>query len=119
MEQGLEIYKRPRLTRGQQELYSMLCEKVRLGEKVHFDEAKKIWLDSACQNLEGGVPYYYDNYKSYDEEKKQWVGGRSYLTDAMIANYAISWLLRNIGSLVIKGYLKVIPQLELEHYVKT
>ena len=38
-----------------------------------------------------------------------------YLTDSEIVTRSLSWLMISIGALVLKGYLKIIPQIQINN----
>jgi len=108
MSNGVVISKRPNLTAGQKELYSVILQKLKDNTKLTFDETKRIYLGFVNRNMIDGVPHSYQ----YDYQAKQ------YKLLPMPQEYLgvtiVMWLTQNIGSLVLKGYLKVLPILELQ-----
>ena len=107
-----EITKRPRLTEGQKVLYRLACNKLEREERIFFKEAKKLYFSYGCREMRDGVPYYYNYYQR--NEAGEIVGGFEPMSEYQIVNQVITWLTRNIGSLVLKGYLKIMPAIELK-----
>lgn len=66
-----------------------------------------------CRETKNGVPYYTD-YWAFQNDKDEWCCQLKPMTEDMARIATLEWLTRNIGSLVLKGYLKVLPVLELE-----
>lgn len=110
-EKSVRIYKRPNLTQGQKSLFGLITIKLEKNTPISFDEAKKIYLEKVCKNIRNGIPHWYNSWKR--NEKDEMVGGYEPLNEWELNNRILMWLTSNIGSLVLKGYLKVIPAIEL------
>ena len=110
---SLVIAKRPNLTIGQKKLLNLIVQKIETKDSIRFLEALEIFTQVGCKNIRDGIPHYYDNWDRRDEEGRWW-GKYKPMDEYRLRVGALTWLTRNIGSLVLKGYLKVIPPLELE-----
>lgn len=112
---NFQLIKKPtlRLTPSQKELYELVVKKIEKNKPILYEEAKNIYFTKSCRNMINGLPHYYTNYHHKDE-KGEWVGGRKPYNEWMINTAVVDWLVRNLGILIIKGALKVIPQIELD-----
>lgn len=106
---------RTTLRRGQAALYDLLAAKNKNKTTVTFEEAKHIWLTKVCRNNYGGVPHRYDYFHERIEkgDEVSWNGAYVPMTKIEINMAVMDWLVRTIGVLVMRGYLKVIPMVEL------
>lgn len=111
----LQISNKPNLTKGQKQLYLLVSIKLDLGTPITFEEARKIWVNLVCREVRNGIPHYYNLYLNRLEEdgEVKFKGGYEPMNDYMIASRTILWLTSNIGALVLKGYLKAIPTIEI------
>lgn len=110
---AVAVVSRSALRPGQAHLYDLIVEKLDSGEKISIQEAEHIWRTKVCRKMVDGVPHrtlygYWEN-----GEWKPWAKDIP-MTDDDITFAVLDWLTRNIGLLVIRGYLKVIPMIELE-----
>lgn len=110
----LQLIRRPNLvlTKAQVDLYALICVKLKSNEPILYEEAKDIYFAKACQNLRDGWPHWW-NYWGHKDEKGEWVGEWRRYSDDMVKYTVFNWLTSNIGKLVMKGALKIIPQIEL------
>ena len=111
MKKKLLLLKRPNLTKGQKELYSLICLKIQNSDVLSVSEVKNIYVNLVNRWQKNGIPYYYDFWKR--NEKGEIVGGLEPMTESQLMIATVTWLTQNIGSLVLKGYLQVIPKLQL------
>lgn len=116
-EKTLTILRRPRLTKGQKDLLHLIDGKLKANEQILYVEAEEIWINKVCRMVKDGIPYYWNYWhKEYIDEngEKQWHGGYDPLPKSWLPTRVLLWLTANIGSLVLKGYLEVIPRIELK-----
>ena len=111
MKKEVTIYKNRSITKAQKTLYDLICQKLKKDEPISFDEAKEIYIDKACRDVVKGVPYHCTwkyNDKTKDTEWKCLP-----MSEKVLLQRVFLWLTSNIGALVLKGYLKVVPQIQL------
>jgi hypothetical protein len=92
-------------------LYDVLAKKIDEGSVVTYEEAHSIWLNKACRNVVNGKPHSW--VWRYDQKTKRYTSILEPMSDDLIKFTVLNWLTRTIGVLVMKGYLKVIPQVQL------
>lgn len=98
------IQKKPKqLRHNQVELYELILEKTKFGGKITINELIPIFKKSAFTRHNLRYPAYINN-------------GRA-MTQQEISQYLFDWFFRNIGCLVKKGYLKIIPVIDFENVV--
>ena len=114
MKNELTIIKRVNLSKGQKVLYSIICKKLEQDKPLVMEEAVEMWLNNVCKTFNNGIPCYW-NWYHHKDEKDEWRGGLTPLTQYEIKLRSLSWLMMSIGSLVLKGYLKIIPKLQLSN----
>lgn len=119
-QKALEIVKRKNLTNGQKSLYELVIKKLEDNEPILFLEAKDIYLQKVCQNMIKGVPhtraYFEEKYiKDNGEEGSRIVEKMYPMWEGELTNRVLMWLTGNIGTLVLKGYLKVIPTIDVKN----
>ena len=109
----LQLIVRPNLTLrpAQESLYKLISQKLVENKSITYEEARDIYFKQACQNMINGWPHY--SYSVQDNETKNWIRHHIRLSEANVKFTVFRWLTFNIGKLVIKGYLKIIPQVEL------
>jgi len=111
------VVARSTLRRGQASLYDLIISKVETGDKITLEEARNIWLTKVCRNMIDGKPHR-TTYLPYRDEKGDATGGWYPKDIPMIEEeilfVVLNWLMKNIGLLVIRGYLKVVPMVQLE-----
>jgi hypothetical protein len=110
---GVAVVSRRNLRRGQASLYDLIVSKLDTGERITLDEAENIWRTKVCRNMLKGVPHSYRFYPAEDGTNN-WYGRYDPMSRDEITFTVLNWLTKNIGILVIRGYLKVIPMIELE-----
>jgi hypothetical protein len=104
MTQELAIVNKSSLRPGQLSLYKLIVNKIDTGDILTLDEARHIWLTKVHGDVEGDKVYCMDYY----------VNRRRPMSNDEINFNVMNWLMLNIGRLVIRGYLKVVPQIELK-----
>ncbi len=109
--QPLAIQKNVRLTRGQKSLYLTVCEKIETGEKLLFQEAHKIYLEDVCRNMRDGKPYSWQYV--YRPETKDYITKLLPLEGEKLNFRILTWLTVTLGILILKGYLTVLPAVDL------
>lgn len=106
------------LRKGQSSLYELIVQKLDTEEKITLVEAKNIWLKDVHTKQYNGVPYRTDHYaeRVYDEkgEFRGYTCKDVPMTEEEIDFSVMNWLCKNLGVLVIRGYLEVIPMIELK-----
>lgn len=119
MGKGVAIVRKTGLRRGQESLYRLIVEKLKTGDAITLKEAKNIWLHEVHNDhmWQGDKPVHYDYSVPVRDEAGELTGWTTklvpYTEEEMLRN-SMLWLTSNIGLLVIKGYLKVIPQIKLD-----
>lgn len=99
------------LTKKQQLVYKFVYNKVKSDETINFEEIKQLYIDYGNGNVINGIPHSpeyafkqpdgswkYQSYPMYPEEIKR---------------VSIYWFTQKLGVLVVKGALKIIPQIEI------
>jgi hypothetical protein len=112
-EKPLQLIIRPNLTLrpAQETLYKLISQKLKDNQSITYEEAQDIYFKQGCRNMINGWPHY--SYSVQDNETKQWIRKDVRLSEEFVKYTVFQWLTFNIGKLVIKGYLKIIPQIEL------
>lgn len=112
-EKPLQLIAKPTLTLrpAQQDLYKLICQKLKENKPIEYDEAKKIYFEKGCKNMINGWPHF--SYSFWVEEEKRWQHKDIPFTEENVRCTVFTWLTFNIGRLVMKGALKIIPQIEL------
>lgn len=106
---SLQILSPKRLSNGQRTLYSLIQSKVASNAPLTMQEIMSLYSTVGCRETRDGIPCYWASFY----EDGQWKASRAPLTDEMLAARSKKWLMGNLGSLVLKGYLKVLPSIEL------
>lgn len=91
-------------------LYANLVKHNKQNSPLLFEEAKRMYLNHGCRDVRNGIPYTYDYWMK--DSKGERSGGYVPMSENEIKIYATHWIMHNIGALVLKGYLKVLPQIE-------
>lgn len=102
-------------TPAQVDLYKLIVGKLNSTDKITLDEAKHIWLNKVHRvwmKDKDGHPMANGYY--WDDIEERWIDNKHRMTEYEINFTVINWLTRNIGLLVIKGALKVIPMIDVE-----
>lgn len=110
---GVAIVSRRNLRRGQASLYELIVSKLDSEERITLEEAENIWRTKVCRNMIKGTPHSYRFHPATDGTNN-WYGRYDPMSRDEITFTVLNWLTKNIGILVIRGYLKVIPMIELE-----
>lgn len=105
------VVSRRSITKGQAALYDLAVERVEANIAITLNEAVEIYSTKVCRNFVGGKPAGY--MWKYDRSKQKYTAELEPLGEFELQQRAIQWLMSSIGSLVLKGYLKVIPMIEL------
>lgn len=105
----LQLIEKPNLVfkRGQKELYELICKNLAANKPITYEEARSIYFSKGCNVMQDGWPHW----TFYDYETKTW-HHRPWSEEAVKYN-TFNWLTNNIGRLVVKGALRIIPQIEL------
>lgn len=114
---GVAILNVSSLRRGQRSLYRLIVEKLDTQQAITLKEATEIWSNSVHSNNDkDGHPMRWNYYAGRYEENGQvyYRGALERMADWEIEDSVMNWLMKNIGLLVIRGYLKVIPMIALE-----
>jgi hypothetical protein len=113
---AVSVVNKPSLRPGQLSLYKLIVEKIDKCEILNLKEAESIWLEKVHSDTVNGIPYRMDYYAGRHEEHGQvyYTGARVKMTRDEIEFTVMNWLMKNIGLLVIRGYLKVIPTISLK-----
>lgn len=114
---GFEKFEKPvvsrtTLRRGQAALYDLLSDKIKSGGTVTLPEAREIWLHKVCRNMIDGVPHR-TSYFPAEDGTNNWYPKNIPMSEDEVLFSVLNWLTKNIGVLVMRGYLKVIPMVEL------
>ena len=117
MENGeLDTLRKPNLTYAQRELYILIARKLNNNKKIYLDDARKIYVSKVCRNKSSdGKPQ--KQVFIYSEKRKSYSFRWENMTNHEIACRSIMWLTANIGSLVLKGHLTIVPQIEINQVV--
>lgn len=113
---NLILSKRPYLTVGQKVLYKVICERLKSGKPILFNEAREMYIRYSCRVVENGIPYYFNGW--WRNKKDEIVGRNEPMSEWQIKVAASHWLTNSIGNLVIKGYLKVMPAIDFRELEK-
>lgn len=109
--------KRKYLTEGQRHLYALICVKGAGSDKITFEEAREIYINFVNRTFIEGKPYkwnYWANQVKREDGTYTYTPKLEPMTDDEIDNNTSNWLIQNLGRLVLKGLLSVIPQVELK-----
>ena len=96
-----------KLSIKQEILYNFICEKLEQDEPITFEEAKEMYIKHSCRQVINGIPHEGRNYYKDGEYKWKLVP----MQEEWLKMSVVMYLTRGIGSLVLKGALKITPQL--------
>jgi len=85
------------------------------GQPINYEDVKKIWIDYYAIKIIDGEPYRW--ISEWEKQMKHpiiSVGNFIKMDELEIRRSVFSWMKSCIGSLVFKGYLKVIPNFNFE-----
>lgn len=105
------VVSRRSITKGQAALYDLTTERVANNTAITLDEAVEIYSTKVCRNFVKGKPAGYVWH--YDHARGKYTAELEPLGEYELNQRAITWLMQSIGSMVMKGYLKVTPMIEL------
>jgi hypothetical protein len=112
-EKPLQLIHKPNLIfrKGQKDLYELICAKLIKNEPLTYEEVRPIYFTHACNILKDGWPH--SAYMTRNIETDQWENRYYKLSEDEVKYATFNWLTRTIGVLVMKGALKIIPQIQL------
>lgn len=111
---GQPVVSRLSLRPAQASLYDMIVQKLQNGMPITLEEAESIWREKiAYKRTYNGVPHR-TTYVLAKDGSNNWYAEEVPMTADEITFNVINWLTKNIGLLVMRGYLKVIPMVQLE-----
>lgn len=105
------VVSRRAITKGQAALYDLTVERVAAQRAITLDEAVEIYSTKVCRNYVNGKPAGY--VWRFNDERDKYTAELEQLTEFELQQRSVQWLMNSIGSLVMKGYLKVTPMIEL------
>lgn len=113
MDKPLQLIQKSSLVfrRGQKELYELICQKLTVNQPITYEEARKIYFAHGCNLMMDGWPHSGHLVKVDGDD---WKVKYFPLTEDEVKYATFNWLTNNIGRLVVKGALKVIPMIQLE-----
>jgi hypothetical protein len=109
--QPLAIEKNIRLSIAQKKLFELICLKYKKQEKLKMGEIHDIWLSYSHKTVRDGVPYFWMWW--WRNEKDEMVGKLMPMEKEQIKISVIMFLTHNLGRLILKGYLTVMPEMDL------
>ncbi len=101
----------PKINTGQEALFLLISKKLKEKQIIQYEETKQIYT-STVQRSE------YTTESSWDNIRGEWVYEPRKYQEWEIEILVYSWLLRALGALIKKGYLAVIPRIELSNKIK-
>ena len=94
----------PTLTPAQKALVALIINKYKAGTQIILDEVRPIYKLAMRES---------EHYMGWRDDDGVWQERRRPYTEQYMKDKATQWLLRNLGSLIKKGYLTVIPRISL------
>jgi hypothetical protein len=107
------IQKNTRLSKGQRNLYILVCEKIKTDQILLFKEAKDIYVKFVNAHVVNGVPYHYYYWVPIPNEPGHYTSELRPMTEDEINFTSLKWLTMALGALILKGYLTVMPAVDL------
>jgi hypothetical protein len=98
--------KKNKINNGQIMLYQLVCEKIKTKQTIQYQEIEDIYINHVQRSKSGACLVW-------DKEKKHYTWEKRNYDEADIQRLAESWVLRAIGTLIKKGYLTVVPVMNL------
>lgn len=95
---------RHHLTKGQEKLLALILDKYKKSEKILIEEVQPIYQIAMTRKRNQGW------FRDSEGKTHEW---DNEYTPAYLTDKATQWLLRNLGSLIKKEYLTVIPRIQL------
>ena len=96
----------PRLNGGQEVLFHLVCEAIWENKKVDYDDLMDVYQFEVQRSGNKST-------LCWDEASGKHVWRSSPYADWELEQLMQSWLLRALGALIKKGYLTVVPRMEL------
>lgn len=106
---AVQLMDMPGLTKGQKQLYKLICNCLKSGKEITKDDVVHIYENYVMQSSQ------YHDYHFVNGEREYFVCDKP---EWHIKTQSMVWLFRNIGSLVLKGYLTVLPKFDFEEINK-
>lgn len=100
------------MTNGQAKLYALILKKVKNNEAITYEEAKSLYIRFACREVKKGVPQFWNMW--WRNDKDEMVGRWQPVSEHELNMRITQWIMTNIGSLVLKGYLQVLPTISFK-----
>ena len=94
------------LNDGQKMLLRLICDKYKNGRTITHDDILNIYQQYVQR-------YTHSSVRTYDFGTQSWKYKEVPFSDWYVEELARSWLLRALGALIKKGYLTVIPRIDL------
>ena len=94
------------LNDGQKMLLRLICDKYKNGRTITHDDILNIYQQYVQR-------YTHSPVRTYDFGTQSWKYKEVPFSDWYVEELARSWLLRALGALIKKGYLTVIPRIDL------
>jgi len=113
VKESMPVVSRSSLRKGQASLYDLIVAKSQSNKALTLDEAKNIWVSSVHSNIIDGIPHQ-TVYTQNPNNPGHWYPRNEKMSVEAVNIRVIDWLMRNIGALVLRGYLKAIPMISLE-----
>lgn len=98
-----------KLTPKQDIMYRFIYQKITDDLPIMFDEAKELYIKHGAQNVVDGKAGSYLTCNVEGGEQLKFFP----FYEGELKLYVLNFLTRYIGILVLKGYLKVVPQILL------
>lgn len=96
----------PGINTGQEALFLLVCKALEEKRIIQYKECEHIYKTTVMVSEFGWSDFW-------DSDEQEWKDKQYKRTDWEIKQLADSWLLRALGALIKKGYLTVIPRIEL------
>lgn len=103
------------LYKQHQDLYKLIVRKLEATESLTLREAKQIWLNLPTTVVKDGVPHRveYQLTGRTSEYTSYYARVEVPMTPEQVTERVLKWLTQSIGLLVVRGYLKVTPMLDV------
>lgn len=106
------VVSKPTINSAQKILYKTIVRKLQNDEALSIDETVSLWKDCVCQNLIKGIPHYFDPFTF--NSKTNEMGSLIPLTQSQVRGRAVHWLMHGIGALIVKGYIDILPKINVK-----
>lgn len=105
----VSLCQRQKLRKDQRKLYMLLC--YRLKKKAQVTRNDIIYL---YKKYVQRIPEKFTNI--YNHDKKEWETGYVLLKDYETQDRAMKWFISALGRLIVKGYLIVLPVINIKNF---